>query len=159
MNTILKAGILLGLLCAAWTFFMGFTGWYKSPALMLAFFLVIPIQIGVLVWALRKTAAEGRRYWGQVGAGVLISFVGGLIIIGSSILFTAVVFPDYFTELQRIQAELLKAAGQTEAEVQAAVESAAAGMTSMAYALQGFIGTMVTGLVVSLVTAIFVRAR
>jgi hypothetical protein len=33
MNPILSTGLLIGLLCGAWTFVMGFTGWYKDPVL------------------------------------------------------------------------------------------------------------------------------
>ena len=99
MNTILKAGIVLGVLVEIWTYLMGFTGWYKDPALMNLFFVVIAIQIAVLMWALKRTAAEGRGFGGQVGAGTLISLIGGVFVIVGSLIFTIVVFPNYFTDL------------------------------------------------------------
>ena len=62
---------MLGLLVVAWTFVMGFTGWYKDPTLLNLSRVVIPIQICALVWELRKTAAGGRAYGGQVAAGTI----------------------------------------------------------------------------------------
>src|SRR5688572_2710834 len=96
LNPILAAGLLIGVLCGVWTFVMGFTGWYKDPAMASAFFAVVLIEIGGLIWGLKKTAAQGRTYSGQVVAGTLMSIVAGVVIVGSSLLFTTVFFPDYF---------------------------------------------------------------
>ncbi|HSN98432.1 MAG TPA: DUF4199 domain-containing protein [Candidatus Nanopelagicales bacterium] len=157
MNTILKGAALIGGLCAAWTFVMGFTGWYKHPTLLNAFWLVVPIQIGVLVWALRRTAPD-RGYGAQVAAGTLISLLAGVLLFGSSLLFTTVVFPHYFEELQAVHAEMLKAAGKTEAEIATEVQAAAAAQTPFMQAFMGLIGTTLTGLVASLLIAIFARS-
>lgn len=159
MGAILKWGIVLGLLVEIWTFVMGFTGWYKHPSLLYLFFLVIVIQIGVLVLALRETAAQGRRYWGQVSAGTLISAVAGAIIVAGSLLFTTVVFPDYFRELAEVQEQMLRQAGRSEEQIRAAMDAYATANTPMSQALGGFIGTFLTGLVASLVIAGFVRAK
>ena len=159
MNTILKAGVVLGLLVEVWTLVMGFTGWYRHPVLLYLFFLVIPIQIAVLIWALRKTAAEGRRYWGQVSAGVLISAIAGIIIVVGSLLFTTVFFPDYFQELSGMQEQMMHQAGKSEAEIRAALNAAAKTNTPMAQAMSGLIGTLVTGLVASLAISGFSRAK
>ena len=135
MHPILSAGILIGALCGMWTFVMGFTGWYKDPTMATAFFLVVPIEIAGLIWGLKRTAAEERTYRAQVVAGTLMSVVAGVIIIGSSLLFTTVVFPEYFRELQ----------------------VNASSTTPMGQALDGFIGTLVTGILASAVIAIWVR--
>ncbi len=71
MPAILSAGLLIGVLCGAWTFVMGFTGWYKDPTMLNLFFVVILIEIGGLIWGLRKTALEGRTYGGQIVAGTI----------------------------------------------------------------------------------------
>lgn len=159
MKHIVTAGILLGVLCAVWTLVMGYTGWYRDPALLNLFFLVILIEIGVLVWALRKTAAEGRGYGGQFVAGLLISVIGGLIIVGNSLLFTTVLFPSYFTELAAIQEQMLRDAGQSEEQVARAMEAYRATATPVANALAGFIGTLATGIVATAIIAIFVRHK
>ncbi len=159
MSTIVRSGVVLGVLVAAWTFMMGFTGWYKHPVLLNLFFCVIPIQILLLIWAVRKTAAEGRGYGGQVLAGTLISAIGGVLVVGSSLLFTMVVFPNYFREIAEIQERMLREAGLAEADIRATLETSARGQTPMAQALAGFLGTLGTGLLASLVIAVFVRAK
>ena len=95
MNPILSTGLLIGLLCSAWMFVMGFTGWYKDPSLSHLFFFVIAIEVAGLVWGLRRTAAMGRGYGRQVLAGTMMAIVAGVIIIASSLIFTTVAFPDY----------------------------------------------------------------
>jgi hypothetical protein len=158
MNPILSAGLLIGVLCGVWTFVMGFTGWYRDPALNYAFFLVILIEIAGLYWGLKQTAAEGRAYGAQVLAGTMMATVAGVIIIGSSLLFTMVVFPDYFQELEAMQRHLLAAQGKSPAEIETDVRAATAMATPMAQAMSGFIGTLITGILVSAVIAIRVRA-
>jgi hypothetical protein len=136
MNPILSAGVLIGVLCGVWTFVMGFTGWYKDPALAILFLpAVIIIEVAGLYWGLRQTAAQGRAYLGQVVAGAMMSTIAGVIIIGSSLLFTMVVFPEYFQDIEATQS------------------------TPMGQALSGFIGTLVTGILVSAIVAIWVRAK
>ena len=159
MNPILAGGLTIGVLCGLWTFVMGFTGWYRDPATLNLFFLVIVIEIAGLIWVLRRTAAQGRTYSGQVVAGTLTAIVAGLVIIASSLLFTTVAFPEYFDEINRAQREMMAKQGMPEAEIEAAVRAAAPLQTPMVNALMGFIGTVVTGIVASAVIAIWIRAK
>jgi hypothetical protein len=159
MNPILSAGLLIGVLCGVWTFVMGFTGWYKDPVMLFAFFLVIPIEIGGLIWGLRRTAAQGRNYRAQILAGTMMAIVAGVIIMGSSLLFTTVVFPAYFTDLEQMYRVMLQQQGKSEADITAELQANAASSTPMAQAISGFIGTLVTGIIASAVIAIFVRAK
>jgi hypothetical protein len=158
MNPILTAGLLIGVGCGIWTFVMGLTGWYKDPAMMRMFFLVILIEIIGLVWGLRKTAAEGRGYGSQVVAGTMMSIVAGVVIICSSLLFTTVFYTDYFSELESAHRELLQSQGMNPADIERTVSEAAAANTPMGNALQGFTGTLITGIVASAVIAIRVRS-
>lgn len=159
MNAILSTGLLIGALCAAWTLVMGYTGLYKNPSLANLFFLVVPIEIGCLVWGLRKTAREGRTYGGQILAGTMMAVVAGVIIIGSSLLFTTVLFPHYSQEVEQMYRATLLRQGKSEAEIVAALQANAASLTPMAQAMSGFIGTLVTGIVSSAVIGYFVRKR
>ena len=159
MNTIVKAGLVLGVLVEIWTYLMGFTGWYKDPALMNLFWVVIALQIAVLMWALKRTAAEGRGYGGQVGAGTLISLIGGAFVIVGSLAFTMVVFPSYFKELAAIQEQLLRTAGRSDAEIKQVMDMTARTSTPLIQACFGFLGTIVTGIVVSVIIGAFVRAK
>src|ERR671915_102189 len=100
MNPVLGTGVVIGVLCGVWMLVMGFTGWYKDPAMLNVFFLVIVIEVAGLVWGLRRTAAEGRTYGGQIVAGTMMAVVAGVIIIVFSVIFTTILFPSYFTDLQ-----------------------------------------------------------
>lgn len=159
MNPILSAGLIIGVACALWTFFMGVTGWYKDPTLLVAFFAVIPIEIAGLVWGLRRTAAEGRGYTSQIVAGTMMAIVAGVIIICSSLLFTTVAFPDYFQELADAHRQVLQDRGLSPAEIEREVRQAQAGATPMGQALQGFLWTLITGIVASSLIAIWIRKK
>lgn len=159
MNAIPAAGLLIGVLCAIWMFMMGFTGWYKDPSKVNLFFLVILIEVAGLIWGLRRTAAQGRTYSGQVVAGTLMSIIAGLVIIVASLIFTTVAFPDYFSEVNAVSREMMLKEGKTEAEIQEMLTAAAPMQTPMRNALTGFIGTFVTGVLVSAVVSIWFRAR
>jgi uncharacterized membrane protein len=159
MNAILSTGILIGVLCTAWTLVMGYSGLYTDPSLARLFFLVIPIEIAGLVWGLRKTAREGRTYTGQILAGTMMAIVAGVILIASSLLFTTVLFPHYSQDLEQMYRATLLREGRSEADIAAAVQANAASWTPMAQAMSGFIGTLVTGIVSSAVIGYFVRRR
>jgi hypothetical protein len=159
MNAILSTGILLGVLCTAWTLVMGYSGMYKDPSLANLFFLVIPIEVACLVWGLRKTAREGRAYGGQILAGTMMAIVAGVIIIGSSVLFTTVLFPNYPQELEQMYRTTLQRQGKSDADIAAAMQANAASWTPMAQAMSGFLGTLVTGIVSSAAIGYFVRKR
>jgi len=160
VNPTLAAGLLIGVLCGVWMFVMGFTGWYKDPTKASVFIAgVLPIEIAGLIWGLRKTATQGRTYSGQVVAGTVMSFIAGFVIIGSSLLFTTVAFPDYFNELNAVGREMMVRDGRTEAEIAAHFDSLAPIQTPLNNALTGFFMTLVTGITSSSVIAIWVRAR
>lgn len=136
MNPILKTGVVIGVLCAVWMFVFGFAGWYKDPSMRIMFFLVVLIEVAGLVWGLRQTARDGRAYLGQIVAGTMIAVVAGVIVIAASLVFTMAVFPD---ALEAVQAS----------------EPAA---TPMSQALDGFLGTLVTGILASAAIALWIRA-
>jgi hypothetical protein len=158
MGIPIRAGVVLGILCVIWTFAMGFTGWYKDPVLLNLFFLVVLLEIGMVIWALRKTAAAST-WTGQVMNGLVLSLVASAIIFAGSLLFTTVAFPSYFSDIQTAQAEMLKATGLPEAEIKTQVAAAAAMQTPVMNALSGVIGTVVTGLAVAAIAGAFWRKK
>jgi hypothetical protein len=159
MNPILSAGVLIGVLCGAWTFVMGLTGWYKDPAMSNVFFMVILFEIGGLFWGLRRTAALGRNYGQQVMAGTMMAVIAGLIIVATSLLFTMVAYPDYAAAVESATRGALQRQGKNEAEISAALASNAASLTPMAQAMSGFIGTLITGIVASAAIGFVLHSR
>lgn len=159
MNPILAAGLLIGVFCGLWTFVMGFTGWYKDPVMMNAFFAVIVIEVLGLVWGLRQTAQQGRGWASQLLAGTFMAVIAGIVIMGSSLLFTTVVFPEYFTEIEAMGRQVMQQQGKSETEIAAALDASRPMATPMAQALAGFTGTLITGIVASAAIAVVVRAK
>lgn len=158
MNTTVKGGLYIGLFCAAWTYIMGFTGWYKDPTMLNLFYMVIPIEIGVLFWGMRTTASI-NTFGGQFVAGTLMSTIGGAILIISSLLFTTVVFPEYFEELRAMGAEAMRQEGKSEAQITAALDAIAPTQNSLMQAIMGFVGTVVTGFIASFILAFIFRKK
>ncbi len=158
MHPTLRYGLFLGLGVAAWTFVMGFTGWYRHPSYLYLFWLVVPYQVGLLVWALRgmaPAAGYGRQVWN----GVSVSVLGSMIIFGASILFTTVVFPHYFQELETLGRQIMARQGLSPAQIEAAVRAQAPMQTPRASAMAGAIGTVVTGILTSVVAALWLRKK
>jgi hypothetical protein len=158
MSVPIRAGVLLGVLCVMWTFVMGFTGWYKDPVMLNLFFLVILLETGIVIWALRKTA-PAAAWGGQILNGLVLSLVASAIIFAGSLAFTTVAYPNYFTEIQAVQAEMLKSAGMSEAEIKTQLTAAAAMQTPLMNALTGVIGTVVTGVLVAAIAGAFWRRK
>jgi hypothetical protein len=158
MKPTIKAGITLGILVGLWTLLMGVTGWYKNPATVNVFYVVILIEIGVLIWGLKKTGPESS-YWQQVWNGTFIAILGSVIIFFVSIFFTSVLYPNYFTELQAIQEQMLRSQGKTDAEISALVEAGKPMATSAVNAIMGVVGTVVTGAIASLVIGAMYRKK
>jgi hypothetical protein len=160
MHPIVAGGLLIGGLCASWIFTTGFTGLYKEPAMTSLFVpIVMTLEIGALIWGLRKTAAKGRSYSGQVVAGTLMAMIGSIIIFAASIIFTTVLYPNSFAEVNEMSREVMRKAGQSEEQIRAAIDAAAPGQTPVMSALFGVIGAMMTGIIASAIIAIWVRAR
>ena len=159
MAQVLKTGVSIGAACVTWMFVMGLTGWYRHPTLQYLFLaVVIPVEIVLLVLGLRSTASQ-NRYRGQVLAGTLMAVVAALVIAAGSLVFTTVVFPDYFQQLRTVHEQLLRDAGRSQAEIAAAIAAAETGQTPAANALAGAIGTIATGFLTSLVAGLAYRRK
>ena len=89
----------------------------------------------------------------------MMSVIAGVIIIVFSLVFTTILFPSYFTDLQEAYREILRQQGKSEAEIAQAVSEASAGATPMGQAIQGFMGTLITGIVASAVIGLFFRRK
>ena len=59
----------------------------------------------------------------------MMSIIAGIVIIGFSLLFTTVAFPEYFSELEASYRDVLRQQGKTEAEIASEIAAWAAGQT------------------------------
>lgn len=158
MRVPVRFGLVLGLLVVAWTFVMGFTGWYKDPGKVALFWLVIPLEIGLVVAALWKTRRESG-YGRQVGNGLVVCAVASVLIFAGSLAFTTLAFPEYFQEVEAAGRAMMAAKGVPPDQIEAAVKAQAPMNTPLMNALSGVIGTLATGLVVALLAAIGLRRK
>lgn len=159
MQPTIQAGIVLGLAAEIWTLLFLSLGLHTNPVTLLLFYLVIVIQGGVLFWGLRMTARQGKTYGAQVVAGLIMSGIGAVIIFVGSFVLTSYVFPDYFVELEEGIRTTLSAQGIPDADIQTQLDAMASSNTPIQNAINGVIGTIGTGLVLSLIIAIFVKAK
>lgn len=150
--------LVLGIAVAVWQTIMGVTGWYADPALMNLFWVVVLVNFVVVLLALRKTASV-QRYLAQVGTGTLVGILGGLIIVAGSFLFTGVIAPDYFDVQAELMAAQLEAQGQPPEAVERLMKQTAFTRTPVFAAVGGYIGTVLTSLVFSLILAAFIRKK
>lgn len=157
MSPVLSTGVAIGVVTFLWTLVMGYTGWYKDPNMVPAFFLVILFEVILLYAGLRRTSHQ--TYGQQVVTGTLMSVVAAVLIFIGSYFFTTVLFPDYFEEIRAMQRQLLEAKGAPEAQIQQDLAASARMQTPVLNALTGVIGTIVTGVVASALIAIRVRRR
>ena len=156
MKTIIRDGVLLGFLVTLWIFIYGLTGMHKTVALAMLFPIVATlIEIGVLVPALKKTAAQGRGWLGQISAGTLLAFVGGCLIFAMSYLFVTTIQPSYTAESNAAATAMMQAKGMAEADIQAALAQS----TPINGAFTGFVATVLTGFVASAILGFFIRHK
>ena len=160
MRPIVTAGIVLGLLVGVWMFVVGAAGWYRNPDMGWLFNVgAIVIEIGALIWGLKQTAAAGRRYGGQILAGLSICVIGGLIIVLVSLVWSGLVFTDVFDVMYDMAADRMADQGMGDQEIDEMLAATAFMRTPLAQALMGLIGTLVTGLILSLIVAAFLRHK
>ena len=159
MSPIVKAGVVLAVAVAVLMFVNGFAGLYRNPSTGWTFPVgATLIEIGVLIWALRQTAREGRGYGGQVGAGLMIAAIGGALMIPISLIWGAM-FSDWAQVGEAAMADSLADRGMSEEQIAQYVQSTAFMRTGLFNAIFGFVASVVTGLVASLIIAAFVRKK
>ena len=158
MPNVVRTGLVLGLLVEVWTAVVIAAGWHTDPTLMLMFFLVIPLQVVMIVLALRRetaTAGYGRQVVNALG----VSAVAAVVVAIGSYLLTTVVFPDYFQDVRRAAGEMFRASGMSAEAIAAELEKNAPMQQPLPNSLLGAVGTTVTGLVTGLIAALFVRRK
>jgi hypothetical protein len=158
MRETITYGVMLGLLVTVWTLVMGMTGWYLDPVLQALFFVVVPLEIAVIVALLYKTR-ESNTYVGQLRNGSLAGLVASPIVFVQSIVFTTVLFPTYFEDLQATHRAMLVAQGMSADQVAAELEKAGAMQSPVINAATGAFATIVTAVVVAAIAAIFLRKK
>jgi hypothetical protein len=158
MPHVVRAGLALGVLVEIWTAIVIAARWHVDPSKMWLFFLVIPLQLVVVVGALRREAPVAG-YGKQVLNGLVVSAVAAVIVFAGSYLLTTVVFPNYFPELRAAGEALHAQSGMTPEQIEAQMRGSASMYDPVANAMSGAIATVVTGLVISAIAGAFLRKK
>ena len=158
MNNSIGAGLVLGVLVVIWTAVVIAAGWHLDARTMWLFFMVIPIQILVMVLALRMhahTASYGRQVWN----GFALSLMAAVVVFAGSYVLTTMVFPEYFPQIRAAAENMLQQLGRQPAEIAEEMQRNRSLYDPLANAMSGAVGTVLTGLVLSLILAAFMHRR
>ena len=154
MKSTIRIGLTIGVLCALWQLVMAATGWIVNPRLWNLFYIVILVEVGVLAWGLKKTAAD-HSYAGQFLLGTGASVIAATFLFLFSMVLMSYLYPGLMSQMKILQADSLKQAGQSEAQIAAAVSL----QTPLYQAAMGFVGTVVTGILATLLIGAFARRK
>jgi hypothetical protein len=102
---------------------------------------------------------SGKSYTQLIKDGLLITIIAGVLIFLSSIFFTTVLYPEYFSELHESYRQILTSLGKSEIEIEKLLEENSRTQTPFLQALFGFIGTFLTGLLGSAIFSAIFRKR
>jgi hypothetical protein len=89
----------------------------------------------------------------------VMTLVAGVIIFAGSYVIETAVFPTYWADVKGMMEGIMAKQGKTPDEIQTAMAKQASMMNPMVSACMGFVGTFVTGLVVSVLGAVLIRHK
>ena len=160
MKSIIKAAVMLAVLAAVLSVVIALVGFHRtSPMLAQAAFIgpAIILNIGCIVWGLKGTAAT-NGYVRQVGNGIMIGVIAGVLIFGFSLLMLTVLMPGYLDEMKQATIEWLQRADIAE-DLREKQIATVAETTATTQSMAGLFGTVATSLVVAVIAAIFLRRK
>ena len=157
----LIGGVVLAVVVALFSIVVAAAGMHKNPALGWVFPVIATAStIGVVIWTLRKTRDEGKRYGGQLLVGIVLAFVAAVLLFVNSYLLTTMIFPNYLDEVRVVQEEQIATQpnlNQQQIDMQRKALDVV--MTPKAQAGLGAIMTVISTGLVTLIAAIFVRKK
>lgn len=159
MNAVIKASVVLAVAVTVVSYLVYFTGLHTNPVVggLGSIVIFILLNIAAVIWALRQTAAE-NGYGKQLLNGLLVGVIGGVLIFVLSWATLSFILPGYLEDVKAANISWMESMNMPEE----ALEQQIAKIESTSPASQaggGFIGTVVTSLVVGAITAIFVRKK
>jgi len=151
-------GVILGGAVAVLSLGFGLMGWHRIYEMAFVFLAIAILTNVVTVVLCLRERASSEGWLGQVKNGMVVGLVGSVVIFVTSWLVTAVVFPDYFTEMADGYREAYLNMGLSEDEV-ADLVAATAATSPIRSAFDGVVGTMATSLVVAAIAGWWLRNK
>ena len=151
-------GVILGGAVAVLSFVFGLAGWHRTFEMSFVFLAIAILINAVTVVLCLRERSTSDPWLGQVKNGLVVGLVGSVIIFFTSWLITAVIFPDYFTEMAAGYRDAYASMGLSDTEVEELV-AATANTSPVKSAFNGVVGTMVTSLVVAAIAGVWLRKK
>ncbi|WP_320052259.1 DUF4199 domain-containing protein [uncultured Acetobacteroides sp.] len=153
-------GAILGLISILFVVITYMTGdIYKGNVWLSVLSMVISIA-ALVYFALsyRKTACGGFITYGNAFIYCWLTYIfAGVLSIAFMVLLQTVIEPNYMEKMADVQREMLLKKGLSDSQVEQSIAMASKFQTPLYIAIIGFLGNALVGLVISLITAIFVK--
>jgi hypothetical protein len=167
MKTYLTYGGAMAIGGALLTFALYFLGLHSDPAKLgaaqgVGFCGAVVIGFACLILGVKARreempAEEDFGYGRALGAGVMVVLFSSLFGMITSILYSTVINPSFADVIVQAQVQQWEAAGLTGTQVESAEKVTRSLMKPPIQAVLGFFGGMVSGTVMSLITAAFLK--
>ena len=159
MKAVIRWGVILAVAVAVLSVTFAFLDLHKRPILLavVSIPLLIAINAVAVYFALRETAPHAG-YGKQVLNGLCLGLWAGALVFATSWVFTTHIDPSYLAETRQAYVTFLEDALPPE-QLPAQLAKVENSLTPVAQARSGFLGTLVTSVVVAAIVAIFKRKR
>lgn len=167
MKTYLTYGFVMSLAGALLTLVLFFLGFHADAAkLQTANWIVFPVVLIISVASIvlgtkarraEVPASEPFGYGRALGAGVMIALFGAIFSVFFNYLYAHMINPGYNEVIVQAQIAKWEAAGMSGAQIERAEEMMRKMMTPVAQAIFGLVVAFVTGTIISLITAAFLK--
>jgi hypothetical protein len=152
---ILKGGTILGVVLGGYTMLMAATGLFTNT--FLSFWVVLAIELAGAIWFLRARARRGNGYFRQLAEGTLVFAVAAVVLAIMGYFALAVIAPDYGDAFVDAQRQRILAAGNAPPDLEERLEVLRGMYTPLRQSMFVIPATIVTGILYSATTAIFLR--
>ncbi len=156
-RTAMIYGLYVGIFFTLYSVILYVTGQTQNKSLA---FIAYPLYVVAIVLAqinYRNREMNGSLTYSQgVGFGIAVMFFSGMILT----LYTLILFkidPSLIDLIKADAEEKYMSSGMSEDQVEAAMSVASKMMTPGWMAIMGLLGSVISGLLISLVTSIFVK--
>jgi len=167
MKTCSLYGFILAVALAVLTLVLYFLGLHSDPARLAAAkwvgglgsvaVSVLCVSLGVRARRAEIPEADGFPYGRALGAGVLISLVAAILGAVFNYLYFAIINPGYAEVLLQDQMDRLQAKGLSGAQLDQAEKFTRYFMTPVPMAVYALIAGFISGVLISLVIAAFLK--
>jgi hypothetical protein len=153
-------GAILGLISILFVVITYLTGDIYKGNIWLSL-LSIAVSIAALIYfalSYRKTACGGYITYGNAFIYCWLTYIfAGVISVAFMVLLQTVIEPNYMEKVADVQREILLKKGLSDSQIEQSMAITAKFQSPIFVAIAGFIGNALVGLVISLITAIFVK--